>query len=570
MEQEEDYARAHIAHCLRRYMVMRGNSEAVVEVGRSSRKTGFELVKGIYELATGLLDAGVCRDDVIAIAALNSYHYIELFLAATYIGAIVAPLNHRWSFEEARVAIDLVQPKMLAVDTNLVSWAQEIKDKKNLPSLDLFLLLDDPLLSLKSNFPFLSIEEIKKSKRYSYLGEPVAGARGIALICFTSGTTGKPKGVAISHTSLITQSLAKIALVGYAETDVYLHTAPLCHIGGISSFLAVLMAGGCNVLTPKFDANLAFQAIQGFKVTSFITVPAIMSDLVSYARKENKMGSSKRVKKILNGGGSLSEDLIKEATVLFPDATIFSAYGMTEGCSSLTFMTLSSPKMKESEDNTLHKSLTKSEYLKMGMPVGKPAPHIEICIGTWNSNSNNIPSIGRILTRGLHVMAGYWSKNKKICPGSIEKGWFDTGDIGWIDQNGGLWLMGREKDRIKSGGENIYPEEVEAALSQHPAVAKVLVVGIPDTRLSEKVVACLMIKDKWKWVNTKANSSLLQDEVSAEKLRDHCIERNLTRFKIPKEFIIWNRPFPVTSTGKIIRDAVKREVMAPLQLQSNL
>ncbi|KAJ4773326.1 2-succinylbenzoate--CoA ligase [Rhynchospora pubera] len=566
MEQEEDYARAHVVHCLRRNMVMRRDSEAVAEVGRSSR-TGFELVKGIHELAAGLLEAGVCRNDVVAIAALNSYHYIELFLAATYIGAIVAPLNHRWSFEEARVAIDLVQPKLLAVDTNLVSWAQEIKDKKILPSLDLFLLLDDPLLSLKSNFPFLSIEEIKKSKRYSYLGEPVAGARGIALICFTSGTTGKPKGVAISHTSLITQSLAKIAIVGYAETDVYLNTAPLCHIGGISSFLAVLMAGGCNVLTPKFDANLAFQAIQEFKVTSFITVPAIMSDLVSYARKENKIGSSKSVEKILNGGGSLSEDLIKEATVLFPDATIFSAYGMTEACSSLTFMTLSSPKMKESE-NPQHKSLTKSEYLQMGMLVGKPAPHIEIRIGTCNSNSNNIPSIGRILTRGLHVMAGYWSGNKKICPGSIEKGWFDTGDIGWIDQNGGLWLMGREKDRIKSGGENVYPEEVEAVLSQHPAVAKVLVVGIPDTRLSEKVVACLIIKDKWKWVNANPNSSLLPDEVSAEKLRDYCIKRNLTRFKIPKEFLIWNRPFPVTSTGKIIRDVVKRELMAPLQ--SNL
>ncbi|KAJ3688742.1 hypothetical protein LUZ61_017906 [Rhynchospora tenuis] len=566
--EEEDYARAHIAHCLRRYMIMRHDCEAVVEVGRSSR-TGFQLVKGIHKLAAGLLEAGVCRNDVVAIAALNSYHYIELFLAATYIGAIVAPLNHRWNFEEARVAIDLVQPKMLAVDTNLVSWAQEIKDKRILPSLDLFLLLDDPLLSLKSNFPFLSIEKIKRSKRYSNLGEPVAGARGIALICFTSGTTGKPKGVALSHTSLIAQSLAKIAIVGYAETDVYLHTAPLCHIGGISSFLAVLMAGGCSVLTPKFDANLAFQAIQEFKVTSFITVPAIMSDLVSYARKENKMGSSKSMKNILNGGGSLSEDLIKEATVLFPDATIFSAYGMTEACSSLTFMTLSSPKMKESE-NPQHKFLTKSEYFQMGMLVGKPAPHIEICIGTCNSNSNNIPSIGRILTRGLHVMAGYWIKNKKICPGSIEKGWFDTGDIGWIDQNGVLWLMGREKDRIKSGGENIYPEEVEAALSQHPAVAKVLVVGIPDTRLSEKVVACLMIKDKWKWVDAKANSLLLQDEVSAEKLRYHCIERNLTRFKIPKEFIIWNRPFPVTSTGKIIRDAVKREVMAPLQLQSNL
>ncbi|XP_078170928.1 acyl-activating enzyme 14 isoform X1 [Carex rostrata] len=565
--EEEDYPRSHIAHCLRRYMAVRRDSEAVAAVGGCS-VTGFRLVEGIHQLATGLLEAGVCRDDIVAIAALNSYYYIELFLAATYIGAIVAPLNHRWSFEEARAAIDLVQPKMIAVDISLVSWAQEIKNKKSLPSLPLFLLLGDPLLSLRSNFPFLSIEEIKKSKRCLALGEPVTGTNEIALICFTSGTTGKPKGVAISHTSLITQSLAKIAIVGYAETDVYLHTAPLCHIGGISSFLAVLMAGGCHVVTPKFDSNLAFRAILEFKVTSFITVPAIMSDLVSYSMKGNKLGSSKSVKKILNGGGSLSEDLIKEATVLFPNATIFSAYGMTEACSSLTFMTLCDPKFRKSQDTPLHKSLNQSKYLQMGMHVGKPAPHIEICIG--NSNSNNIPSIGRILTRGLHVMAGYWSANKTICTGRIEKGWFDTGDIGWIDENGDLWLMGREKDRIKSGGENVYPEEVESTLSQHPAIAKVLVVGIPDTRLSEKVVACLIIKDKWKWVNAKPNSLLFQDEVSDETLRYHCIERNLTRFKIPKKFLVWSKPFPVTSTGKVMRDAVRREVMVTLQLQSNL
>lgn len=132
--------------------------------------------------------------------------------------------------------------------------------------------------------------------------------------------------------------------------------------------------------------------------------------------------------------------------------------GMTEACSSLTFMTLCDPKIRKSQDTPLQKSLTQSKHLQMGKHVGKPAPHIEICIG--NSNSNNTPSIGRILTRGLHVMAGYWSGNKTICTGRIEKGWFDTGDIGWIDENGDLWLMGREKDRIKSGGENVYPEEV--------------------------------------------------------------------------------------------------------------
>ncbi|XP_020099995.1 2-succinylbenzoate--CoA ligase, chloroplastic/peroxisomal isoform X2 [Ananas comosus] len=562
------HSRGHVASsCLRRTL----SAATIVSSGE-------KLAGGVRRLAAGLVEYGIGVGGVVAVAALNSDEYIELFLAVTYIGAIVAPLNHRWSFEEARSAMEVVQPTMLAVDGSCFSWAVELRKSNCLPSLALYLLLGDHSPARSSFGSFLTVHNIKSSSRGMITLEPSWAPKDIALICFTSGTTGRPKGAAISHTSLIVQSLAKIAIIGYGEDDVYLHAAPLCHIGGISSCIAMLMVGARHVLLPKFDAESAFKAIKERKVTSFIAVPAMMADLVSYSRVSELEGVE-TVTKILNGGGGLSEELVEGASRLFPRATICSAYGMTEACSSLTFMTLRNPTLQKPRELLQSKYVIRSELhcpKQEGVCVGKAAPHVELRIsGDQNSNSNSNSSygsrlVGKILTRGLHVMVGYWDRSEAILLDSIEHGWLDTGDIGWIDGDGDLWLMGREKGRIKSGGENVYPEEVEAVLAQHPGIAKAVVVGAPDVRLTEKVVACVITKDEWSWVGRKSNHSESGKELSAEILQRHCRERNLSRFKIPKSYVVWKKPFPVTTTGKIRREDVKREVTSCMHVPSNL
>ncbi|GJN39757.1 hypothetical protein PR202_gb28895 [Eleusine coracana subsp. coracana] len=167
-------------------------------------------------------------------------------------------------------------------------------------------------------------------------------------------------------------------------------------------------------------------------------------------------------------------------------------------------------------------------------------------------------------------MVGYWVNNKVISSDSVWNGWLHTGDTGWMDKSGNLWLMGRQKGRIKSGGENVYPEEVELVLSQHPGVAKVVVVGVPDSRLGEKVIACVSIRDDWKWVDARVENQRDGNEVSGQILQDHCRLKNLSRFKVPRSYYLWRRPFPVTSTGKIRREELKREILANMQLPSNL
>ncbi|KAI6703341.1 hypothetical protein NL676_012477 [Syzygium grande] len=404
--------------------------------------------------------------------------------------------------------------------------------------------------------------------------------------------------------------MAKITICGYDENDVYLHTAPLCHIGGLSSAMAMLMAGACHVLIPKFEAKLAIEVIEKQDVTALITVPAMVADLISFLRDKGPWKGKDCVKKILNGGGSLSIDLIKEAGKFFPRAKILSAYGMTETCSSLTFMTLYNPLSYQPLHFHVGTDLI-SVQRPRGICIGKPAPHVEL-----RTDGADSVGIGKILTRGPHLMIGYWDQVRSSVSNSHS--WFDTGDVGFIDEHGQVWLIGRESGRIKTGGENVYPEEVEAILFQHPGVAGIVIVGIPEARLTEMVVGCIRVKEKWLWSDKghelgAEKERLLSDEILRQYCRDRnltgfkipkfsflgrslsrpllpekfkgCLRRlitgvsrvqdacrqDLTGFKIPKIFIPWKKPFATTTTGKIRRDVVRQEVASHVSfIGSNL
>ncbi|KAK4744196.1 hypothetical protein SAY87_010508 [Trapa incisa] len=315
----------HVCQCLNRIAALRRNS--AVSVYGDRRQTGQQFVDSVLRLASSLRGLGVAPGDVIAISAFNSYLYLEWLLAIAFVGGIAAPLNYRWSLPEAKFAVSLVNPVMLVTDESCESWYAELHSVA-MPSLRWYVSLSDSHPSKQPNKTrVLNMHELKhRSERcspdsYSWAPE------GAVIICFTSGTTGKPKGVTISHSALTVQSMAKIAICGYDEHDVYLHTAPLCHIGGLSSAMSMLMVGACHVLMPKFDAYLAIEVIEKWRVTSLITVPAMMADLIRLLRGKECWNGRETVKKILNGGGSLSPALIKGACTIFPKAKILSAYG---------------------------------------------------------------------------------------------------------------------------------------------------------------------------------------------------------------------------------------------------
>uniref|UniRef100_A0A1D1YDS6 4-coumarate--CoA ligase n=1 Tax=Anthurium amnicola TaxID=1678845 RepID=A0A1D1YDS6_9ARAE len=448
--------KGHICQCLSR--IFRREAAVTVSRGHGTR-TGRQLVEGVLGLALGLLWLGIQRGDVVAIAALNSEWYVEWLLAVAFVGGIAAPLNYRWSVEEARSAVELVNPVMLVVDESCRGWVPELQGGSALPSLKYHVLMGEFPCCFSGNGSVTDECGIKmpvEDPAFDHIWAP----EDIALICFTSGTTGRPKGVAISHMALIIQSSAKIATVGYSEDDVYLHTAPLCHIGGISSCITVLLVGGCHVFIPRFDAKIATRAIEQHQVTSLITVPAMVADLASFLGKENRWIGGESVKKVLNGGGGLSHDLTGAAMKIFPHAKLISAYGMTETCSSLTFMVLHDPASRVTgiQPQKMNRTISDSTVQLGSVCVGKPPPHVELCV-SGNGNKDG-PLVGNILTRGPHVMVRYWNGVTEGASVQRLNGWLDSGDIGWLDGNGELWLVGRTKDRLKSGGENVYPEEV--------------------------------------------------------------------------------------------------------------
>ncbi|CAH8354830.1 unnamed protein product [Eruca vesicaria subsp. sativa] len=548
-----DYSRPHICHCLTRLASVKRN--AVVTVYGQRRRTGREFVDGVLRLAGGLIRLGLRNGDVVSIAALNSDLFLEWLLAVAFVGGIVAPLNYRWSLKEAKLGMQLVEPVLLVTDEKCVSWCIHVHNI-DIPSLKWRVLMESTSTDFASEHnQFLTTEMLKQNVLVDSLPTYAWAPDDAVVICFTSGTTGRPKGVTISHLAFITQSLAKIAVVGYGEDDVYLHTSPLVHIGGLSSAMAMLMVGACHVLLPKFDAETALQVMEQHCVTCFITVPAMMADLVSVNRTMKNGAQNSCVRKILNGGGSLSSELLQDAAKIFSIAKIFSAYGMTEACSSLTFMTLYDPTTEESYKTTY----PLANRPKQGTCVGKPAPHIELMVKLDEDSLR----VGKIRTRGPHTMLRYWGH--EVVQESSNGAWLDTGDIGTIDEFGNLWLIGRSNGRIKTGGENVYPEEVEAVLLEHPGIVSAVVIGIMDVRLGEMVVACVRLQENWLWSNVE-NRNRGGSELSSEALKHHCRTNNLTGFKIPKRFVRWEKQFPLTTTGKVKRDEVRREVMSHFQI----
>lgn len=525
-------------------------------------------------LASGLRKLNLQSGDRVAIAALNSDWYLEWLLGVPCAGGIIAPLNYRWSVQEACDAMQQIKPTFLVVDQHCAVWVEEMK--KTFPNLSIITLGCSLLEALDAE----SILELAEHT-FQLFWAPNA----IALICFTSGTTGRPKGAAISHNALIVQSLAKIAVVKYCSDDVYLHTSPLCHIGGISSAHAMILAGGCHVFQPKFQVLQAIEAIGQYQVTAMITVPAMLKDLTSWvsSRDQDQTNASLfTIKTILNGAGSLSSEVLQKTIKYFPAAKIFSAYGMTEACSSLSFMVLHDPNWDKNRGyncNNLLRSVFKgktgvntSHHLG-GSCVGKPAPHVEIITGKKyfvGSEGGFLHEEGNVLVRGPHMMEYYWGDTENAFD---QDGWFDTGDVGWIDDNGNLWLLGRKKDVIKSGGENVHSSEVENILSRYPAISVAVVVGVKDARLDEKVGAMLFLEEGWRWEDdhgndgkgsqTQLSQALDKDKVvSPDVLTLHCQQQGLSRYKVPKIWFQKTEPFNVTSTGKVRRDLVREELTA--------
>lgn len=479
-----------------------------------------EAVKG----RRGDFDADASFAVVVAIGCDVGVEFVAYFLAACALGWTPAPLNSRWSASEARDACASVSATMVVLDASHVArW----KDASASAVFEGLTVLDASAVW----------EEETPGEEDESQGGLKRRDDGACSFCFTSGTTGKPKAVMLTHEGVCAASRAKHEVVGYERGDTYLHCAPLFHVGGLSSAHASLAVGSKHVFMPKFDVKDALRLIDEERVTAFIAVPTMMA-MMTREVKENPDAavSGMSVRRILVGAGRLMDGQLEAIRSVFPNAVVTLAYGMSETSSSVTFLRPDDPRLEGDP-----------------MFAGNAVRGVEI-----KTNAD-----GELLVRGPIVMLGYHGVDRQDTFDA--EGWFATGDLGKVAESESpesetgarVWLYGRVKDIIKTGGENVVPHEVESVLNSHPDVETSAVAGVPDPTWGETVVA---------FVQRKA-STRGGETCEAKSIVDHCVDANLARFKVPKR-IVFVDSIPLNAMGKVSKSALLETYARELETPS--
>lgn len=493
--------------------VMRWPDKVVMTFG-DRHITNASLHGRVNALAVGLRELGIRHGDVVALLLHNCPEFIESAFAINKLGAVFLPLNYRLAPLEWQYILD---------HAGAVAIVSEPELAEPLDSLvGLNIVTDHRILVGNDRQGWTTYDEVLAKGAGPMIPDAEVDQGDLQRLMYTSGTTSRPKGVKITYGNLIWKNVGQILEFGINSADKTLVAGPLYHVGGFDlPANAVLYAGGSIVLLRTFDAVEVLKATAKERPTNMWLAPAMVNMILQVPNIESYDTSSVRF--IINGGEKMPVPLIRRILQAFPNSWFSDAYGLTETVSGDTF-------------------LDREHVLSKIGSVGKPVMHTSIRILDESGEPVPAGALGEIAIRGPKVFSGYW-RDDEATAAAIHNGWFHTGDIGVIDEDGYLFIEDRKKDMIVSGGENIASPEVERALYEHDAVLEAAVIGIPDERWGEVPKAFVVLK--------------VGRQVSAEELKSFCLHR-LAKFKVPRyfEFV---PTLPRTASGKVL----KRELREP-------
>ncbi len=428
-------------------------------------RTWRESVERIARLAGGLRELGVASGDRVAILALNSDMYHEVLCAISWADAVSVPANTRWSGAETGFCLADSGSTVLVVDDAFAAMVPELRE--HAPGLGVV---------LHSGIGPAPVDAVDL-EAFVAAHEPVDDARrsgdALAGIYYTGGTTGRPKGVMLSHANLLTSALGSAATGNFmAPGGRYLHAAPMFHLADGAAWTARNALGGSHVIIPAFTPTATAAAIEQHRVTDVLLVPTMIQMLVDDPATADADLSS--LQHLIYGASPISEAVLERAARRLPTAAFTQAYGMTELSPVATLLSSADhgvPRLRRS--------------------AGRAAPHAELRILDEDDREVPIGVAGEIVCRGGHVMLGYWNRPEETAA-ALRGGWMHTGDGGYLDEQGYLFVVDRIKDMIVSGGENVYSVEVENALASHPSVVACAVIGVPDPQWGERVHAVVV------------------------------------------------------------------------------
>jgi fatty-acyl-CoA synthase len=487
-----------------------GRREALVSVHQRQRYTYAELNRAVDALARGLLAAGIEAGDRIAIWAPNCAEWVVTQYATAKVGAILVNINPAYRANELAYVLGQSGARMLISAT-----------------------------AFKTSDYRAMIEEVRGSQRVVYIGTPdwdelIAGGESVPpralrermseLSCedpiniqYTSGTTGFPKGATLSHRNILNNGFFVAEALGYSADDRVCIPVPLYHcFGMVMGSLAAVTHGACLVMpSPGFDPGATLAAVEAERCTSLYGVPTMFIAELQHPDFGSFDLSSLRTG--VMAGAPCPVEVMRQVVRDMHMAEVAIGYGMTETSPASTITR---------RDDSLERRVD---------TVGRPLPHVEVrIVSPETGDVVPVGETGELCTRGYSVMLGYWDEPSKTTEAIDEEGWMHTGDLATMDADGYCRIVGRIKDMVIRGGENIYPREIEELLFTHPDVLDAQVVGVPDERYGEELVA---------WIRLRADAVL-----EAEAVREFCRTR-VARFKVPRH-VMFADAFPTTVTGK--------------------
>ncbi|MEV4939723.1 long-chain-fatty-acid--CoA ligase [Streptomyces zaomyceticus] len=483
--------------------------DQVMTVFGLRKRTFREVADRVARLAGALRGLGVHDGDRVAMLSLNSDRYNEYLLAVPWAGAVLNPVNTRWSVQEIAYSLCDSDTRVLLVDDAFAPMAPALQE--SCPELMTVIHAGDGPAPPGT----LDYEEILASS------DPMAdrrrGGDELAGIFYTGGTTGFPKGVMLSHANLGTSWLGSAAGGDLCGPDSRtLHVAPMFHLADLLSWGLTLLSGGTQVIMPSFEPRAVLGAIAEHRVTDALLVPTMIQMLADHP--DVGRCDLRSLRRVLYGASPITPAVLRRAMKAFPDASFTQAYGMTELAPVATLLSPS--------DHA-------GERL---MSAGRAAPHAEIRIVDADGTPLPTGAVGEVTVRGGNVMLGYWNKPEDTAA-ALRDGWMRTGDVGHLDEAGYLYIVDRIKDMIVTGGENVYSAEVEAALASHPAVAQCAVIGVPDPDWGERVHAVVVVHPG--------------ADVTIGELRAHA-KTLVAGYKAPRSLEIVDM-LPVSGTGKVLK-----------------
>jgi acyl-CoA synthetase (AMP-forming)/AMP-acid ligase II len=497
------------------------DAEALVDLETDHRATHSEHLGRVERLCAVIAGLGVGPADRIGVLAGNSHVYIELWHAALAGSAVINPLNTRLAPEEIVYILTDSATEVVFTDAAHAGTIASVRER--LPLLRKVVLIgagdalcDERLDDLMAATPAGKLPS-----------EP--DPRAPCVLMYTGGTTGLPKGVVLDQRAIaLVISRMRIGL-GSDSRVSFLACMPLFHIGGIGSWGIFLPTGGRSVVIPAFEPGRVNALVRDHEITATGLVPTMLAMMLEHEDFEPEMLASLRL--VMYGAAPMPPELLEKLMKLYPQLRFYQAYGMTECASTVTALL--------PEDHAEGGELLRS--------VGRPCVGVEVEIRDPES-AEPLPhgATGEIWLRCDSTMVEYWNKPEQT-RSSLVEGWYRTGDAGRLGERGHLFLADRVKDMIVTGGENVYSIEVENAISSHPAVRQVAVVGVPHPQWGEVVHAVVVCGP---------------GSVSEEELDAHA-RRSIAGYKVPKGWTLQNDPLPLSAANKVLKRDLRERLKGP-------